>query len=196
MGGSQGVSRLMEMGYERRLVVEALKRTRNNLDRSLELLQNHSEELRANLPAALPVDESLVSTLQQLGFQPTSARAALETTDNDFPKAVEFLLKSFASKTELLGVIRAMTKLLEDHAPSGSNRATNNNSASSPFANLSGSKLTLVQAALSQAKTEMETYTAFKRFNEDIAENHPDYLDLPLVQEAQILTEYRQLLER
>lgn len=192
----RGVSRLMEMGYERRLVVEALKRTRNNLDRSLELLQNHSEELRANLPAALPVDESLVSTLQQLGFQPTSARAALETTDNDFPKAVEFLLKSFASKTELLGVIRAMTKLLEDHAPSGSNRATNNNSASSPFANLSGSKLTLVQAALSQAKTEMETYTAFKRFNEDITENHPDYLDLPLVQEAQILTEYRQLLER
>ncbi|KAH8382832.1 hypothetical protein KR009_005504 [Drosophila setifemur] len=190
----RSVCRLMEMGYERLMVVEALKRTKNNLERSLDLLQRHSEDLRANLPTSPPVDESLLSTLQQLGFHLPSARAALETTNNDFKKSVEFLLKSFASETELMGLISAMTKLLEDHAPSGSNRTSAN--SSSPFLNLSGSKLALIETVLNQAKTEMKSYVAFERFNGDLSGNSSDYLDLPLVQEEQILSEYRQLLER
>ncbi|XP_016974421.1 NEDD8 ultimate buster 1 [Drosophila rhopaloa] len=190
----RSVCRLMEMGYERRLVVEALKKTKNNLDRSLDLLQRHSDELRANLTATPPVDESLLSTLQQLGFQTQTARSALETTENDFRKSVEFLLKSFVNETELMAVIGAMTKLLEDHGPSGSNRTTSNSSA--PLLNLSSSKLALIQSVLGQAKSEMESYNAFKRFNEDLSENSSNYLDLPLVQEEQILSEYRRLLER
>ncbi|KAI8044637.1 NEDD8 ultimate buster 1 [Drosophila gunungcola] len=190
----RSVFRLMEMGYERCLVVEALKRTKNNLDRSVDLLQRHSDELRANLPAVPPVDESLLSTLLQLGFQAPSARAALETTENNFRKSVEFLLKSFVNEAELLAVVEAMTKLLEDHGPSGSNRATTN--SSTPILNLSVSKLNFIESALGMAKSEMESYNAFKRFNENLSENSSNYLDLPLVQEEQILNEYRRLLER
>ncbi|XP_017079863.2 NEDD8 ultimate buster 1 [Drosophila eugracilis] len=190
----RSVCRLMEMGYERPLVVEALKRTKNNLERSLDLLQHHSNDLRANLPATPPVDESLLSTLQQLGFPATSARTALETTENDFRKSMEFLLKSFVSEDELLAVIEAMQKLLKDQGPSSSNRGTGN--SSTPLLNLSATELALIQSVLVKAKSEMESYNAFKRFNEDLAENNSHYLDLPLVQEEQVLNEYRHLLEQ
>jgi len=190
----RSVCRLMEMGYERRLVVEALKRTENNLDRSLDLLQRRSDDLRANLPATPPVDESLLSTLQQLGFPAASAQAALETTVNDFRKSIEFLLKSFVREEELLGVIEAMTKLLEDLGPSGSNRGNNHNTT--PLVNLSTSKINLIKSVLTQAKSEMESYNAFKRVNDEFSEINSHYLDIKLVQEEQVLIEYRSLLER
>ncbi|XP_043653597.1 NEDD8 ultimate buster 1 [Drosophila teissieri] len=190
----RSVCRLMEMGYERRLVVEALKRTKNNLDRSLDLLQRHSDELRANLAPTPPVDESLLTTLQQLGFSETSAREALETTGNSFRKSVKYLLKSFASEAELLTVIETMTKILEVQGPSSSTSATTN--SSTPLVSLSTSKMNMLKSVLSQAKTEMESYNAFKRFNENLAENSLHYLDLPLEQEEQILIEYKRLLER
>ncbi|XP_016997277.2 NEDD8 ultimate buster 1 [Drosophila takahashii] len=192
----RSVCRLMEMGYERRLVVEALKRTKNNLERSLDLLQRHSDDLRANLPATPAVDESLLSTLQQLGFPAPNARVALETTDNNFRKSIEFLLKSFVSEAELLGVIEKMTKLVEDLGPSGSKRGSSSSSSTTPLVNLSGSKMRLVKSVLSQAKSEIESYNAYKRFNEELSEINSHYLDLPLVQEEQILIEYRNLLER
>jgi len=190
----RSVCRLMEMGYERRLVVEALKRTENNLDRSLDLLQRRSDDLRANLPATPPVDESLLSTLQQLGFPAASAQAALETTVNDFRKSIEFLLKSFVREEELLGVIEAMTKLLEDLGPSGSNRGNNHNTT--PLVNLSTSKINLIKSVLTQAKSEIESYNAFKRVNDEFSEINSHYLDIKLVQEEQVLIEYRSLLER
>ncbi|KAH8330614.1 hypothetical protein KR067_005656 [Drosophila pandora] len=190
----RSVCRLMEMGYERVLIVEALRRTHNDLDQSLELLQRHSNDLRANLPTTPVADETLLSTLQQLGFDLPSARAALETTSNDFKKSVEFLLKSFSNEEELLRVISAMTKLLEEYAPSGSNRPSTNSSI--PVVNLSNDMLSLIQSVLGKAKLEMESYTAFKRFHEDLSGNHLEYLDLPLIQEEQILSEYRHLLER
>ncbi|EDW98735.1 NEDD8 ultimate buster 1 [Drosophila yakuba] len=190
----RSVCRLMEMGYERCLVVEALKRTKNNLDRSLDLLQRHSDELRANLAPTPPVDESLLTTLQQLGFSETSARDALETTGNSFRKSVKYLLKSFATEAELLAVIETMTKILEVQGPSSSTSASTN--STTPLVSLSTSKMNMLKSVLSQAKTEMESYNAFKRFNENLAENSLHYLDLPLEQEEQILIEYKRLLER
>ncbi|KAH8249913.1 hypothetical protein KR026_001480 [Drosophila bipectinata] len=190
----RSVCRLMEMGFEGVLVVEALRRTQNDLEQSLELLQRHSNDLRANLPTPPVADEALLSTLQQLGFNLQSARAALETTGNDFHKSVEFLLKSFGNKEELLRVISAMKRMVEDNAPSGSNRPTTNSSI--PAVNLSSDMLALIRSVLAKAKLEMESYTAFKRFHEDLSGNHLEYLDLPLIQEEQILCEYRHLLER
>jgi len=189
----RSIIRLMEMGYERRLVVEALKRTKNNLDRSLDLLQRHSDELRANLPPIPPVDESLLTTLQHLGFSEISARDALETTGNSFHKSLKFLLKSFPNESELLHVIETMTKVLEVQEPTSSTNATAN--STTPLVNLSNSKVNLLQTVLSEAKSEIESYNAFKRFNENLAENNNHYLNLPLDQEEQILIEYKRLLE-
>ncbi|XP_022209871.2 NEDD8 ultimate buster 1 [Drosophila obscura] len=174
------VLRLMDMGYEQQLVVEALKRTKNNLDRSIDLLQHEADELRANLPATTPADETHLRTLQQLGFPSVTARAALETTGNNMEAAIQFLVSSLNTEKELLSTIEAMTRLLDYEGPSGSH-------AASPA---------LIHTIIKQAKSEMESHRAFERFNEDVTDNSIVYLDLPLDQEEQILLEYKSLLER
>ncbi|TDG47533.1 hypothetical protein AWZ03_005972 [Drosophila navojoa] len=193
----RSVCRLMELGYERSLVVEALRRSGNDINKSLELLQSHSDELRRNLPATQTADEQMLFTLRELGFKLTAARAALETTRNNLDKAIDFLLKSFATEQELNSVIEHMTTLTAQGA------ATDESASASPSTSTSAarltaltpSKLALVKSVLSKAQTEIESYSAYKRFNEDIPDVDQDYLDLPLEQEEQILNEYRLLLE-
>ncbi|KAH8360208.1 hypothetical protein KR093_011396 [Drosophila rubida] len=182
----RSVCRLVELGYERPLVVEALRRTDNNLERSLELLRQHADELRRNLPASVAADEQLLYTLGELGFKLPTARAALETTRNDMDRAIDFLLKSLPNEQELNSLIGLMTRLT---APSGEGASGSEQPAVTP------SKLTLIQSILSKASSELESYSAYKRFHEDLPENEQDYLDLTLEQEEQILNEYRRLLE-
>ncbi|XP_034115830.1 NEDD8 ultimate buster 1 [Drosophila albomicans] len=185
----RSVCRLMELGFERQLVVEALRRTDNNLERSEELLRSHSDELRRNLPAAVAADEQMLYTLHELGFKLPTARAALETTRNDMDRAVDFLLKSLPNEHELNNMIELMNQLT---APTD---GTASASTSSPLTAITPSKLTLIQSILSKANTELESYNAYKRFHEDLPENEQDYLNLTLEQEEQILNEYKRLLE-
>ncbi|EDV92835.1 NEDD8 ultimate buster 1 [Drosophila grimshawi] len=187
----RSVCRLMEMGYERSLVVEALRRTDNDLARSLDLLQSHSDELRRHLPATQPVNEQMLNTLCELGFKRPSARAALETTQNNMDRAIDFLLKSFASEREL----NTMIEFISKWSTEAFNDPTASTSMGQPAARLTASKLALVQSVLSKAKAEMVSFGAYKRFNEDLPSNEQDYLDLPLDQEQRILNEYQQLLE-
>ncbi|BFF90170.1 NEDD8 ultimate buster 1 [Drosophila madeirensis] len=175
----RAVCRLINMGFDQQLVVEALKRTKNNLERSIDLLQHKADELRANLPAAQPADEALLATLQQLGFTSATARTALETSENNLEAAIQFLLKMLSVKV-LRSIIEAMTRLLEDHAASGSPCALP----------------ALAQTVLEQAKSKLESFTAFQRFKAEVNGNAMMYLDLPLKQEEQILMEYKNLLER
>ncbi|XP_030080831.1 NEDD8 ultimate buster 1 [Drosophila hydei] len=198
----RSVCRLMELGYERSVVVEALRRTGNDVTKSLDLLQSHSEELRRNLPATQAADEQMLYTLRELGFRLSAARAALETTSNNLDSAIDFLLKSFATEEELNSVIEHMATLTAQAANTAAAAANDASSAASASSTsvsrlsaLTPSKLALVKSVLGKAKTEIESYSAYKRFNEDIPDIDQDYLDLPLEQEEQILNEYRQLLD-
>ncbi|XP_034486358.1 NEDD8 ultimate buster 1 [Drosophila innubila] len=191
----RSVCRLMELGYERQLVVEALRRTENNLERSLEMLQSHSDELRRNLPATVAADEQMLYTLRELGFKLSSARAALETTQNDMDRAVDFLLKSLPNERELNTLIEYMSQLSSQTADLASTSTSNQSSRSETLPAVTTSKLALVQSILTKAKIEIESYSAYKRFNEDLPENDQDYLDLTLEQEEQVLNEYMSLLE-
>lgn len=191
----RSVCRLMELGYEQQLVMEALRRTENNLERSLELLQSHSDELRRNLPATVAADEQMLYTLSELGFKLPSARAALETTQNDMDRAVDFLLKSLANEQELTILIEYMSKLYSQTGDVASTSASSTEEASGTLPSVTSSKLDLVKSILSKARTEVESYSAYKRFNEDLPENDQEYLDLTLEQEEQILNDYKRLLE-
>lgn len=191
----RSVCRLMDLGYERQLVMEALRRTENNLERSLELLQSHSDELRRNLPATVAADEQMLYTLSELGFKLPSARAALETTQNDMDRAVDFLLKSLANEQELTILIEYMSKLYSQTGDAASTSASSTEEASGTLPSVTSSKLDLVKSILSKARTEVESYSAYKRFNEDLPENDQEYLDLTLEQEEQILNDYKRLLE-
>lgn len=183
----RSVCRLMALGYDRQLALEALRRTDNDLQSSLELLRLCADELLRNLPASVSADEEMLRQLLSLGFPEPTARAALETTRNDFDRSIDFILKSLNNENELLNVVKNMNNLITQH---DSRTAT---SSSSPLPR-TPEMLALIESVLHKTEHEMESFNAYKRFNEDLTDNDQDYLDLPLEQEEQILIEYKRLL--
>lgn len=111
-------------------------------------------------------------------------RVALETTSNNMENALDFLVKIFGNEEELVKQLERITEagkivIAGDDTPSTSSGI--------------GS---LVNTALGKVKDEMESLKAYERFNEDLTSNEQDYLDLPLLQEEQILAEYKRFLEQ
>ncbi|XP_065364111.1 NEDD8 ultimate buster 1-like [Calliphora vicina] len=182
----RSVCTLVEMGYERDVVVEALKRCKNDVPKALDLLQTGADELRHNLPPAATADDDILSQLKQLGFNEEMARMALETTENSLDNAIEFLMKLYGNETELVAAMDRMT------AVAASVVANDNYGGPST----SSGANSLITKALDKAQKEMESLKAYNRFTEEITDNEQDYLDLPLVQEEQFLAEYKRLLEQ
>lgn len=202
----RSVCTLMEMGFARNVVVEALKRSKNDVPNAvsiiglqyictklysevlfqLDLLHSNAEELSRSLPPSQTADDEILSQLKQLGFSEEMARAALETTQNSLDKAIEFLMKTHGSETELMETMERMTAT--------ASAIITNNDYEGP--STSSGVNTLVTKALDKAHKEMESLKAYKRFTEEMPDNEHDYLDLPLIQEEQILTEYKRLLEQ
>ncbi|KAM8720018.1 hypothetical protein ACLKA7_006128 [Drosophila subpalustris] len=181
----RSVCTLTEMGFERRLAAEALKRTDNDVQRAVELLQTGSAELRANLPAVESADDVQLAALLQLGFLEPAARAALESTRNNLTQATDFLLKAIQSEEELLATVERVTKL-----------ATMDIDGMASTSQGAGPAPALIDTVLQKAKAEIDAYQAYKRLHADLSGNEQDYLDLPLLQEEQLLAEYRNLLEQ
>ncbi|KAL7744191.1 hypothetical protein ACLKA6_009164 [Drosophila palustris] len=181
----RSVCTLTEMGFDRRLAAEALKRTENDVQRAVELLQTGAAELRANLPAVESVDDVQLAALLQLGFLEPAARAALESTRNNLTQATDFLLKAIQSEEELLQTVERVTQL-----------ATMDIDGMASTSQGAGPAPALIDTVLQKAKAEIDAYQAYKRLHADLSGNEQDYLDLPLLQEEQLLAEYRNLLEQ
>ncbi|XP_014102311.1 NEDD8 ultimate buster 1 isoform X1 [Bactrocera oleae] len=180
----RSVCTLMEMGFSHDLVVAALRKSNNDLQKALDLLQTSSDELLKNLPKKENADTDLLEQLKQLGFNEDMVRVALETTSNNMENALDFLVKIFGNEEELVKQLERITEagkivIAGDDTPSTSSGI--------------GS---LVNTALGKVKDEMESLKAYERFNEDLTSNEQDYLDLPLLQEEQILAEYKRFLEQ
>ncbi|KNC33992.1 hypothetical protein FF38_10190 [Lucilia cuprina] len=182
----RSVCTLMEMGFERDVVVEALKRCNNDVPKALDLLQSSAEELRHNLPPAPTADDDILSQLKQLGFNEEMARVALETTENSLDNAMEFLMKMYGNETELVAAMDRMTAAAASAVANVDYGGPSTSSGAS----------SLITKALDKAQKEMESLKAYNRFTEEITDNEHDYLDLPLVQEEQFLAEYKRLLEQ
>uniref|UniRef100_A0A1A9WA10 UBA domain-containing protein n=1 Tax=Glossina brevipalpis TaxID=37001 RepID=A0A1A9WA10_9MUSC len=175
----RSVCTLMEMGYSSNMVVQALRDSRNDLSKALNLLQNHPEELSRKLPSHRSADIELMQQLQQLGFSESYVRIALETTRNNLERAIDFLIKMYTDEEDLAKFVERMTTIAaEQGAPSTS---TGLNS--------------LAQRIAQRAMNEIESLNAYNRFKQDFIDNEMDYLDLPLIQEEQILEEYKHLLK-
>lgn len=156
----------------------------------LDLLNTNADELSRSLPPPQTADTEILTQLQQLGFSEEMARVALETTQNSLDKAIEFLIKTHGSETELLS---AMERISTSAAAAASAIVANqDNEGPSTSSGVSS----LVSKTLEKAQKEMESLKAYKRFTEEMPDNEHDYLDLPLVQEEQILAEYKRLLEQ
>ncbi|ALC48542.1 CG15445 [Drosophila busckii] len=179
----RSVCTLIEMGFERRLASAALRRSKNDVPRALELLQLNAVELSNDLPDTPSADALQLATLLQLGFPEAAARAALESTRNQLEQATDFLLKSLQSEEELMETVERIMNLASGDASAAS---TSQGSA------IGG----LMDSVLQKAQAELTAYHAYKRLHADLTHNEQDYLDLPLVQEEQLLLEYRKLLEQ
>ncbi|EDW65646.1 NEDD8 ultimate buster 1 [Drosophila virilis] len=183
----RSVCTLTEMGFDRRLAAAALRRTQNDVPRAVELLQTNSAELRATLLESQSADAVQLAALLQLGFTEPAARAALESAQNNLEQATDFLLKAIQSEEELLQTVERVTQLATNGI--GNDAASTSQAAMSPTGSL-------IDAVLQKAKAEMEAYQAYKRLHADLTHSDQDYLDLPLLQEEQLLAEYRNLLEQ
>lgn len=179
----RSVCTLVEMGFPHDIVIGALKKSKNDLQRALDLLQTNSNELSQNLPKRENADTDLLEQLKQLGFKEDMVRVALETTANNMEKALDFLVRIFGNEEELVKQMERISEvakgIVSDDTPSTSSGISS-----------------LVNTALDKVKNEMESLKAYERFNEDLSSNEQDYLDLPLVQEEQILAEYKRFLEQ
>lgn len=146
----------------------------------LNLLQNHTEELSRQLPLDGAVNIDLMQQLQQLGFSESRVRVALETTRNNLESAIDFLVKMYIDEEEDLSkFIERMTTVATDQGAPSTSTGLNN----------------LAQQIVEKATKEIESLNAYNRFKQDFIANDLDYLDLPLIQEEQILAEYKHLLK-
>ncbi|XP_055845263.1 NEDD8 ultimate buster 1 [Episyrphus balteatus] len=178
----RSVCSLVEMGFPQELVVVALKKSDNDLTKALDMLQSNTEALIEALPTTpQTVDETLFDELKKMGFDEKTVRLALESTMNNSEKAMEFLLKTFENQNELSATIQQLV-----NATSGASTSTGAVSGES----------SIVGKFLKKAQREIDSMSAYNRFNEDISPNENEYLDLPLVQEEQILAEYKRFLEQ
>lgn len=155
----------------------------------MELLQTNSAELRGSLPASQSVDAVQMAALLQLGFKEPAARAALESAENNLERAADFLLKAIQSEKELLQTVERIAKLANGGVSELNGASTSQAAKGAPSS-------FLIDAVLQKAKAEVEAYQAFNRLNADLTNADQDYLDLPLLQEEQLLAEYRNLLEQ
>ncbi|KAH8344627.1 hypothetical protein KR067_001670 [Drosophila pandora] len=201
----RSICTLTEMGFDRRLAKLALQRSKNDVPQAVsrglgeknninkllpfqvELLQTQFDELVSSLPrTSVSADDDQLKHLLRLGFDEPAVRAALESTDNNVERAIEFLLRAFQTEEELQETMDKISKL--SHNEDGP--STSSSSSSSPLSS------PIINSVLRQAQVEIDAIKAYQRFNSDINQNDQDYLDLPLVQEEQLLAEYRCLLEQ
>ncbi|XP_017056314.1 NEDD8 ultimate buster 1 [Drosophila ficusphila] len=187
----RSVCTLNEMGFEVALATVALKRSKNDLAKAVELLQNEPDELRSAVPPThASVDLVKLGHLLQLGFKEENVRVALETTSNDVERAIECLLRAFQSEDELKQTMERASRMIEGLDSDGPSTSTSAGQmqAAPPSP--------IIEAVLKHARSEMETNKAYERFNSDLSQNDQDYLDLPLVQEEMVLNEYLNLLQQ
>ncbi|XP_037937514.1 NEDD8 ultimate buster 1 [Teleopsis dalmanni] len=174
----RSVSALMDMGYTASIASEALKRSKNDLVGALELLQTQGDELRSSVSAPTSVNNLLLDELKKLGFDEQLANIALQTTGNNIDKAADYLIRMLNDENQLKSMMEKVSQAL--NAADGPSTSSGINSLASDL--------------IQKAQLELESLTAYRRFHVDITDTENDYLDLPLLQEEQILTEYRNLL--
>ncbi|EDS44893.1 conserved hypothetical protein [Culex quinquefasciatus] len=191
------VDRLVEMGFSESLAAVALRKNDNDLVEALNDLQSKPDSLKTELAAAIEPCLKLTAKLVDLGFHEDVAKAVLKQTLNNFDEAVEILVTARENNEydSLLATVsmessRASSSssssssaeptlaTTEDGCPAGPSRKKVKNEAKSDA---------------DAAKKEMMDIL-YKSFSKDIDSNSEAYLDLPLVEEATILEQYKKLL--
>lgn len=152
------------------------------------MLQDNSTELRQELATETSTENDLIQEITNMGFNVEIVRMALESVDErTVDRIVEVMLKMQrdGSYEESLATLMATTTAMDGQllGACSSNQAQANNNLEAVKENIQ-----------KHIKKHAETKEAFDRFSEGVSKNDDEYLDLPLVQEEQILLEYKKFL--
>ncbi|XP_058462169.1 NEDD8 ultimate buster 1-like [Malaya genurostris] len=196
------VDQLVEMGYPETLAAIALKRTGNNLFNALNELQLKHKDLKQELVNSIEPCKELIDKLVDLGFHEEAAQVALKQTCNGFEEAVEFLITARRTN-EYDALLTADINELSS-APSTilPTDTTSTSVADSSFNEDTSIVPNIGQAGPSRKRAKNDSNSArkemmdilYKSFSKDMDTNSDTYLDLPLVEEATVLAEYKKLL--
>ncbi|XP_052813375.1 NEDD8 ultimate buster 1-like [Mya arenaria] len=162
---------LIGMGYPKGAAAEALRQANNDLNLSLEVLQNHPEYL--SLPDPVPkrkvrITDEMIAQVTSMGFEPEMAKWALQKNEGNVGKAIEDLIESGGSIQSPLDDEQPGTSGSSDNCPTEEN-----------------------QSKVQQQKEEKE---AINRLVSDLPEDEEDYLDLTLDEEREFLQQYQSML--
>ncbi|CAO1386877.1 unnamed protein product [Diamesa serratosioi] len=171
---------LVEMGFPKALVALALKKTENNIAQSIELLQDHQTELKAELAKIIKPDKDFIDKLINLGFDAELAKTILKNTSNDLDSAIEALL----DLQNVDNIPAQLLSLIDEAIPSTSG-ASNSSQGSS-----------LVDKIKKKVKMTMEEQEAYEMLKEDLEMEDDDYLNTTLKQEEQLLIQYKNILSK
>ncbi|EDX03069.2 NEDD8 ultimate buster 1 [Drosophila yakuba] len=189
----RSVCSLTEMGYENGLATIALQRSKNDILKAVELLQTEADELNAVSPRApVTIDAMKLAQLLQLGFYEKDSRVALENASNNIEEAIESLMCAIESEEELKTILEHVSRMAKpgDQNLDGPSTSTASGQAQTTLPS------PIIEAVLNHARSEIETYKAYDRFNSDLKLSDMEYLDLPLIQEEKVLTEYFNMLRQ
>lgn len=143
----------------------------------LDLLQNNPESLRSEVytdfNADVQVDQALIDQMVQMGFPEPVVRMALENAQENPQEALDFLLQMQGE-----GNIDELLKKLAAKKKKKSSTNVNDGASTSTDTRIE------------------ESDKAYDRFTEDLKHVDEAYLDMPLLEEADLIIQYMRLLER
>lgn len=185
------VDQLVEMGFSESLAAVALRKNGNDLVEALNDLHSKPDSLKTELASSIEPCKKLTAKLVDLGFHEEVAQSVLKQTLNNFDEAVEFLVN--ARQNNEYDFLLAAATADSSSTSSSSEPSAERSSEDACPAGPSRKKVKNERKSESDAKQEMLDIL-YKSFSKDIESNSDTYLDLPLVEEATILEQYKKLL--
>lgn len=169
---------LVGMGFSQTHCALALKKCKNDMSLAINMLQDNYEQLSIELSEEVKPEPDLLDQITKIGFPKEIVEMALKYNTNDMEKTVEYLL-SLQSNNNFASTLEMLTSQLLDGASTSSGSADVND---------------LKEKFKKRIKTDLEEREALERFSEDVSAEGDDHLDLALVQEENILIEYKKFL--
>lgn len=191
---TQLLESLVEMGFERGLVAEALKQTNNVQHAALSLLTDSSDLLRDVASNSYKPSEELVDSVVGFGFPAGDARKALRIMLGDTQRAINYLLYKSGvdvDGAEEFATIEATIEMEQDAAGGLSDdESADGSDDEDRAAAVEGTQFFSEE----EIKKQEELRDAEYDLVQDIPEDPDAHLDFTLDDEAKILAQYKSYL--
>jgi len=186
----KSVVTLVEMGFPTEIAAVALKKSKNDIEEAIRLIQNNQEELRAEIPKIEP-DNDILDQLCQLGFDNNLVKTALKIFANNKDDAIDLLVK-LQSDDNFQSIIQMIEK--ETFSNTEKSSDISESQFGEPGPSTLSNKSNIISVIKKKIDKKLEAQKAYDRFVEDVSTEEDEYLDVNFVQEKSILEEYKNFI--